>query len=87
MLRAEHVATIELREQSVQHDVDFVPDDPAGARRTLQLHFVEGDPLDAWDRYRDLTTKLEASGTGRIVFAAPFVATEVGTDRYVDEIW
>jgi hypothetical protein len=66
---------------------DFVPDDPAGAARTLQLHFVESDPLDAWDRYRALAADLDASGVGRLVFAAPFVATVIGTDRYVDEIW
>jgi hypothetical protein len=66
---------------------DFVPDDPSGARRTLQLHFVEGDPLDSWDRHRALGAALDASGVGRIVFAAPFVATDIGTDRYVDEIW
>jgi hypothetical protein len=66
---------------------DFVPDDPAGAARTLQLHFVDTDPLDVWDRYRELAAALDASGVGRIVFAAPFVATVVGTDRYVDQIW
>jgi len=66
---------------------DFVPDDPSGARRSLQLHFVEGDPLDSWDSHRDLAARLDASGAGRVVFAAPFVATVVGTDRYVDEIW
>jgi hypothetical protein len=53
----------------------------------LQLHFVETDPLSSWDRYGALAAALSASGVGRVVFAAPFVATVVGTDRYVDEIW
>ena len=66
---------------------DFVPTDPRDARRTLQLQFVEGDPLDSWDRQRELAQRLEESGAGRVVFAAPFVATEIGTDRYVDELW
>jgi hypothetical protein len=67
---------------------DFVPDDhPEIGRRTLQLHFVEGDPLEAWDRYRDLGKRLADSGLGDVVLAAPFVATVVGTDRYVDELW
>jgi len=67
---------------------DFVPDDHAASdRRSLQLHFVEADPLTIWDRYVDLGARLVASGLGSFAFAAPFVATEVGTDRYVDELW
>ncbi len=67
---------------------DFVPDDHAAAdRRRLQLHFVEGDPLQIWDRYQQLADALAAGGLAKVVFAAPFIATVVGTDRYVDEIW
>ncbi len=66
---------------------DFVPVDPDGAERVLHVHFIEGDPLDSWDHYRQLVDKLEASGTAQVVFAAPFLQTVFGTDRYVDELW
>jgi hypothetical protein len=66
---------------------DFVPVDPAGARRSLLVQFVEGDPLDSWDRQHELADALAASGTGTVAFASPFVATVVGTDRYIDELW
>jgi hypothetical protein len=66
---------------------DFVPVDPRGAERILHVHFVEGDPLDSWDHYGQLVKNLEASGTARVAFAAPFLQTVMGTDRYVDELW
>jgi hypothetical protein len=66
---------------------DFIPDDPAGQGRQLLVFFVEGDPLDSWDRFRDLAGRLEESEAGKVVFAAPFVPTVIGTDRYVDELW
>ena len=66
---------------------DFVPVDAAGDRRRLVVFFVEGDPLAAWEGFEDLASSLEASGAGSMVFAAPFVATEIGTDRYIDELW
>ncbi|MEZ5165429.1 MAG: hypothetical protein R2695_02695 [Acidimicrobiales bacterium] len=30
---------------------------------------------------------LEASGVGRVTFAAPFLPTIVGTDTYTDQLW
>ena len=48
---------------------------------------MEGDPLESWDRYRDLGKRIADSGLGEVVLAAPFVATVSGTDRYVDELW
>lgn len=66
---------------------DFVPVDPHADRRALHLHFVEGDPLAVWDSHRDLAAALADSGAGRVVWASPFVATDIGTDRYVDELW
>jgi hypothetical protein len=65
---------------------DFVPGSPSNARQ-LQLHFVEGDPLDMWDHELALIDALHDSGAGAVAFAAPFVPTDVGTDRYVDELW
>ena len=66
---------------------DFVPVDEAGDRRRLVVFFVEGDPLASWDRFEALGAALASSGAGTIVFAAPFVATDIGTDRYVDQLW
>jgi len=78
-----HWANVPLREDKAE----FVPVDPAGQRRSLLVQFVEGDPLDSWDRQHELADALAASGVGTVAFAAPFVATVVGTDRYVDELW
>jgi len=66
---------------------DFIDADPAATDRRLLVHFVEADPLEVWDRFRDLTAEIDRSGAGTVALAAPFVATEVGTDRYVDELW
>lgn len=66
---------------------DFVPVDPNAGERILHVHFVEGDPLDEWHRWEDLAARLEAAGVGRVVYAAPFLQTHMGTDRYVDELW
>jgi hypothetical protein len=30
---------------------------------------------------------IDASGAGRVTFAAPFLPTIVGTDTYTDELW
>jgi len=65
---------------------DFVPGAPS-LKRQLQLHFLECDPLDAWDHELALYEKFNASGAGTAVFAAGFIPTDVGTDRYVDELW
>jgi hypothetical protein len=34
-----------------------------------------------------LGADVEASGLGRVVFAAPWIPTVVGTDRYTDQLW
>ena len=78
-----HWVNIPLRDDKP----DFTPVDPAGARRSLQVHFVEGDPLEVWEAEQRLAADLAASGIGSVAFAAPFLATEIGTDRYVDELW
>jgi len=66
---------------------DFIDADPAARDRRLLVHFVEADPLDVWDRYRDLVREIDRSGAGTVALAAPFIATQIGTDRYVDELW
>jgi hypothetical protein len=66
---------------------DFVPTDAGADRRILQLYFLEEDPLQRWDHHRQLVEQINGSGVARVVFAAPFIPTEVGTDRYVDQLW
>jgi hypothetical protein len=66
---------------------DFVPVDPNATERVLHIHFVDGDPLDSWEHHRELVRKLEESGIARVVLAAPFLQTVMGTDRYIDELW
>ena len=65
---------------------DFVPTAPS-VERMLQLHFLECDPLDAWAQEQALIDAFNASGAGTVAMAAPFIPTDVGTDRYVDELW
>ncbi len=55
--------------------------------RLLQLCFLSGAPDGAWPAVREYAAGLEASGLGSVTFAAPFFATDVGTDRYTDELW
>ncbi len=54
---------------------------------TLQLYFLEADPRECWDKFLKLSADLGESGLGRVVFAAPFIPTVVGTDTYTDELW
>ena len=61
--------------------------DPGGPERSLQLCFLERDPREAWPRFVDYAAAVDATGLGRVVLAAPFITTDVGTDRYTDELW
>jgi hypothetical protein len=66
---------------------DFMPEDGEPAERLLLLYFHEDDPLESWPRHERLAADLDDSGVARVALAAPFVATDVGTDRHVDELW
>jgi hypothetical protein len=55
--------------------------------RLVQLLFLEGDPASAWDRVRAYTAAVDGGGAGKVSFAAPFLATVVGTDTYTDQLW
>lgn len=57
------------------------------SNRLVQLMFSERDPATAWDDVRAYAAAVEASGAGTVSFAAPFKPTDVGTDRYTDELW
>jgi hypothetical protein len=55
--------------------------------RLLQLCFLEKEPTEVWDAFRAYGQAVDAGGVGRVTFAAPFLPTEVGTDKYTDELW
>lgn len=55
--------------------------------RIMQLCFLEGDPTESWQQIVDYATDVEKSGAGQVTFASPFIPTEVGTDKYTDQLW
>ena len=61
---------------------------PGLERRSLQLFFLEGDPRDGWEaRFAAQDAWLREAGLGHVSWAAPFIPTLPGTDRYTDELW
>ena len=56
-----------------------------GPDRLCQLLFVRGDVREVLDRVRQYTDGASALADIRLV--APFFATVVGTDKYVEELW
>ena len=61
------------------------PVEGVGKRITV-LYFTESDPAEDWERFVGDGAAVEASGLGRLEFAAPFIPTLPGTDRYVAEL-
>jgi hypothetical protein len=55
--------------------------------RIVQLCFLANDPTTVWDAFRAYGRTIDEGGMGRVTFAAPFLPTDVGTDRYTDELW
>jgi hypothetical protein len=65
-----------------------VPQKEASDRRRLLLHFMDGDPREAWDaHFAKLGATVAETGLGEVVFASPFLSTVPGTDTYTDELW
>lgn len=61
---------------------------PAGGpERACQLLFVRGDVRDVVDRVRSYAEGIEKAGIADIRLVAPWFATKIGTDTYVDELW
>ena len=60
---------------------------PGGANRYVQLFFIEKDPREVWDDFIEYGKTVDSSDKAKILFAAPFFATVVGTDRYADQLW
>jgi hypothetical protein len=55
--------------------------------RLVQLCFIEGDPVETWKAFGSYAEAVDAGGVARVSFAAPFYATNVGTDDYTDQLW
>jgi hypothetical protein len=61
---------------------------PAGGpERLAQLFFVRGDVRATIDALHAYTAAVEAAGLADIRLVAPFFATVIGTDTYVDQLW
>jgi hypothetical protein len=61
------------------------PVEGVGKRITV-LYFTEADPAEDWDRFAGDGAAADAAGLGRLEFAAPFIPTLPGTDKYADEL-
>jgi hypothetical protein len=56
-------------------------------RRSLELYFLDRDPRESWDTlFADYAEIHAKAGMGEVAFAASFIPTLPGTDRYVDEV-
>lgn len=60
--------------------------DGGSGHRIVQLAFLDVEPTQLWDNFRAYGQAIDAGGFGRVTFAAPFLPTDVGTDRYTDEL-
>ncbi len=58
-----------------------------GAERVMQLFFLDDKPQADFDRFKDYAKKIDDSGKAKVVFAAPFFPTVVGTDTYTDQLF
>jgi hypothetical protein len=61
--------------------------DAGGPERLAQLLFVRGDVRSTIDAVHAYTDAIEAAGLADIRLVAPFFATVIGTDTYVDQLW
>ncbi|NUR26981.1 MAG: hypothetical protein HOV83_14250 [Catenulispora sp.] len=55
-------------------------------RRITVLYFLECEPTECWSLFTGDGAAADASGLARLEFAAPFIPTVPGTDKYVDEL-
>jgi hypothetical protein len=55
-------------------------------RRLCLLWFLDHDPEGSFPSPFDAHAGAFAAAGGQLVLSAPFVPTDVGTDRYVDEL-
>lgn len=55
-------------------------------RRLTVLYFLEAAPDEVWELFAGDGEAVAATGLGRLEFAAPFVPTVPGTDKYVNDL-
>lgn len=63
------------------------PVNPDHDRRLLLLGFLDEDPATAWPAVGAALDAVAASGRATVSWAAPFLPTVPGTDRYTDQLW
>ncbi len=78
---------VERDEMTKNAPMDLGSDTGSADTRTMQLFFTDGDVRESWDRFKRYAEVIDESGLAKVVFAAPFHKTVIGTDKYVDEIW
>ena len=82
--------TLCLRPRALPDDApSYVPRPDPGEldRRYLLLSFLEADPQDGWvTAFAGFDRALTEAGLGKVIYAAPFIPTVPGTDKYVDEL-
>ena len=70
------------------HAPSYVPRPEGLERRSLQLFFLQSDPRECWQElFSEQDAWLREAGIGHVSYAAPFIPTIPGTDRYADELW
>ncbi len=60
---------------------------PDADRFRMHMYFLESDPREVWDRFVKLSAEIAESGKGKVVFASPWLPTDVGTHKYTDQLW
>ena len=62
---------------------------PSGLeRRSLYLYFLGRPPTESWAAlFASHGSRLSSLGLGEVTYAAPFIPTLPGTDRYTNELW
>ena len=74
---------VELPEESPA----YTPRPPGFERRSLEIYFLEEDPRTCWQTlFAPQATAFEKAGIGEVSFAAGFIPTVPGSDRYADEV-
>lgn len=65
----------------------YVVRTPGLERRSLQMFFLQGDPRDCWaELFASQEAWVREAGLGHVTYAASFLPTIPGTDRYADEL-
>jgi hypothetical protein len=82
--------TLILRPQAMPDDAPANVPRPSPVeydQRYLLLSFMDEDPALSWaTRYASFDRAVSDSGFARVIYAAPFIPTVPGTDKYVDEL-